>query len=309
MSEEQFTRSEIGHDANDLHNHGGLDAPEEKTEREDLENAIEALNDSEETEKLEKIENDIKGEPINEQVAAAARELEEAQEEPVNAWKNKAENQAYMAAAPAPVTTEPKAKKKGGAGWKLATVFFFLLAAAGCGATAYLFFNNGKTELMGRVVTSETKEKNESKAPKDEEVQSGAVVSDSDYIYLKSQGVKIKLPKDTTTPFEWDGKTLVLWSAQSDSPRQYVPSFADPESNTSGMAAVHIVPKEFSGGILYSAVGDATKIVELGDVAIYLESSNGGAPAGSEDEDEWYHESLNKLNAFLRKAENYEAIK
>ena len=161
MSEEQFTRSEIGHDANDLHNHGGLDAPEEKTEREDLENAIEALNDSEETEKLEKIENDIKGEPVNDQVAAAARELEEAQEEPVNAWKNKAENQAYMAAAPAPVTTGPKAKKKGGAGWKLATVFFFLLAAAGCGATAYLFFNNGKTELMGRVITSQEKGKAE----------------------------------------------------------------------------------------------------------------------------------------------------
>ena len=60
MSEEKFKRSETGHSANDLHKHGGLDAREGKTERENLEEAIEALNDSEETENLVDIEKDMK---------------------------------------------------------------------------------------------------------------------------------------------------------------------------------------------------------------------------------------------------------
>lgn len=185
MSEEKFKRSETGHSANDLHKHGGLDAHADKTERENLEEAIEALNDSEETENLVDIEKDMKGEVIEEDIEEIAESKEEKEtvaepsddvkaaleeienEEPVkepvraaepeNSWKTKAENRAYMTID---TVEEPGKKKKGGAGWKLATVFFLLLAVAGCGAAAYLFFNNGKTELMGRVITSEAKEKN-----------------------------------------------------------------------------------------------------------------------------------------------------
>lgn len=201
MSEEKFKRSETGHSANDLHRHGGLDAREDKTERENLEEAIEALNDSEETENLVDIEKDMKGEDIEEiaevkveevkaepeeepsdDVKAAIEELENdvakepiampsRKEEPVNSWKTKAENQAYMTID---TVETPKEKKKSGAGWKFAAVFFLLLAVAGCGTAAYLFFTDGKIELMGRTVESyETGKKKNSKSAntstKDEE--------------------------------------------------------------------------------------------------------------------------------------------
>jgi hypothetical protein len=184
MSEEKFKRSETGHSASDLHKHGGLDAHENKTERENLEEAIEALNDSEETENLVDIEKDMKGEVIEEDIEEIAEKKESEKEpeaepsdevkaaleeienedtakepvraaEPENSWKTKAENQAYMTID---TVEEPGKKKKGGAGWKFATVFFLLLAVAGCGVAAYLFFNDGKTSLLNRVITSQTKE-------------------------------------------------------------------------------------------------------------------------------------------------------
>ena len=190
MSEEKFKRSETGHSANDLHKHGGLDARENKTERENLEEAIEALNDSEETENLVDIEKDMKGEDIEEiadikteeaepevepsdDVKAAIEELENdvvkepiatpaKKEEPENSWKTKAENQAYMTID---TIETPKDKKKGGAGWKIAAVLFLLLAVAGCGTAAYLFFTDGKTNIMGRTIESyETGKKKEGKA-------------------------------------------------------------------------------------------------------------------------------------------------
>ncbi|MCQ2571267.1 MAG: hypothetical protein MJ154_03415 [Candidatus Saccharibacteria bacterium] len=66
MSDEVFRRSQVGHSANDLHRHGGIVAPaEQKTERENLEEAIEALNDSEETENLVDIEKDMKSDNGN----------------------------------------------------------------------------------------------------------------------------------------------------------------------------------------------------------------------------------------------------
>lgn len=189
MSEEKFKRSETGHSANDLHKHGGLDAREDKTERENLEEAIEALNDSEETENLVDIEKDMKGEDIEEiadietgetkpevepsdDVKAAIEELENdvvkepiatpaKKEEPENSWKTKAENQAYMTID---TIETPKDKKKGGAGWKIAAILFLLLAVAGCGTAAYLFFTDGKTNIMGRTIESyETGKKKDSK--------------------------------------------------------------------------------------------------------------------------------------------------
>ena len=191
MSEEKFKRSETGHSANDLHKHGGLDAREGKTERENLEEAIEALNDSEETENLVDIEKDMKGEDIEEiaeikkeevkpeegpsdDVKAAIEELENDEakepisapvkkEEPENTWKTKAENRVYMTIDN---VEDPKAKKKCSAGWKLTAVLFLLIAIAGCGTAAYLFFNDGKTELMGRVITSEAKESNSKNSAK-----------------------------------------------------------------------------------------------------------------------------------------------
>ena len=232
MSDEKFKRSETGHSASDLHKHGGLDVHEEKTERENLEDAIEALNDSEETENLVEIAEDMDGdvesddieeikedeiekaleeepeeepaekmsdEEIEQKVAEALREHKE---EPVNNWKTKAENQPYMTID---TVEEPKAKKKSGAGWKLTTVFFLLLAVAGCGAAAYLFFNDGKTELMGRVVTSQTKEaaKNDSSKPASEIIENPSFDFDSSKIDYS--GITELLPeRNLLVPFVVD---------------------------------------------------------------------------------------------------------
>ena len=207
---EVFKRSEVGHNANDLHKHGGLIAPEEeKTERENLEDAIEALNESEETEKLVKIEKDMKGEakapaearPINEENSEAIDELlkesESTPAEPINAWKTKKEDQAYMNNEQAAPVAAPKEAKNSGMGWKIATVACLLLAIAGCGMSAYLMFNNGKVELMGRTITSASAEKKEStkaKEPETGELSTDPAI-DGRYILLDLDGYALKVPE------------------------------------------------------------------------------------------------------------------
>jgi hypothetical protein len=166
MSEEEkhFERSQTGHDANDLHKHGGLDkeAHEDKTERENLEEAIEALDDSYDIEEVEKIDDSDKEEKAEEPEKADEPEevdepmefkeepIEEA-EPPLTDWKAKPDNQPYMTVDE---VIEPKEKKKGGLGWKIATFLFLLIAIAGCGAAAFLFFSNGKINFLGRTVES-----------------------------------------------------------------------------------------------------------------------------------------------------------
>ncbi|MBP5634426.1 hypothetical protein J6X09_01895 [Candidatus Saccharibacteria bacterium] len=192
MSDEEnrFVRSQGGHSANELHNHGGHDdAREDKTEREDLEEEIEALDAAESRvevkvgKKIDVFDDDVElpvdpadiepevdpEDPIEEKKIAEAKKEEEAkaeeaieeaieedaeaeaepEAEPINDWKKKEENQAYMQIDE---VKEPKAKT--GAGWKVATILFALLAIAGCGAAAYLFLFDGTTKFLGREVTS-----------------------------------------------------------------------------------------------------------------------------------------------------------
>ena len=208
--EEKFVRSEVGHNANDFHRHGGQEAHEEdSTEREDLENAIEALNDSEETENLKEIANDINGdfdtdieeiktndeaqaEPVEEPVAAPVEEPAQPVEEPSNDWKQKGENKPYMTIDE---VKEPKEKKKTGAGWKVATFLFFILAAAGIGATAFLYFNNGKIQFAGRTIeTYKSDEKTKSSNSNSDNGQAVESEVDSRYIYLDGFNMAIKVP-------------------------------------------------------------------------------------------------------------------
>lgn len=216
--EEKFVRSEVGHNANDFHRHGGQEAHEEdSTEREDLENAIEALNDSEETENLKEIANDINGdfdtdieeiktndeaqaEPVEEPVAAPVEEPTQPVEEPANDWKKKEENKPYMTIDE---VREPKEKKKTGAGWKVATFLFFILAAAGIGATAFLYFNNGKIQFAGRTIeTYKSDEKpktsnnnaDDGQAANNADDGQAANKADSRYIYLDGFNMAIKVP-------------------------------------------------------------------------------------------------------------------
>ncbi|MBR5419247.1 hypothetical protein IK110_03295 [Candidatus Saccharibacteria bacterium] len=184
MSDEEirFKRSQGGHDANDLHNHGGQDAREDRTAREDLEDAIEELDEPEQVEvktskKIDVFDDDVElpidpadvepevdpEDPYEEKKIAEAKKIEEAkaeeaieeaieedaEAEATNDWKDKEENKAYMQIDS---VEEPKAKT--GAGWKVATILFALLAIAGCGAAAYLFLFDGTTKFLGREITS-----------------------------------------------------------------------------------------------------------------------------------------------------------
>ena len=199
MSEEEmhFKRSHVGHDANDLHKHGGLDdAHEEKTAREDLEDAIEALEDEDEG----VVEQKDNGKAIEEALAEEEPVEADSKEAPVEEkdWKDKAENKSYMTVDE---VIEPKAKKqKGGAGWKVATFLFLLIAIAGCGAAAYLFFNNGKTEFLGRRITSESTEKKEQAPANGNQEKTNDVVDikADKVIYLDGYDTAIKIP-DTLT--------------------------------------------------------------------------------------------------------------
>ncbi len=202
MSEEElhFHRSQTGNDANDLHKHGGLDedAHEDKTERENLEEAIEALDDNDDIEEIREDVVEEKNDKPAEEESAGVGEFSAKEES--NDWKKKEENKPYMTVDE---VIEPKSKKKGGAGWKVATVFFMLLAVAGCGAAAYLFFNNGKVEFLGRKVVSEKAEKKAdtpdapANAPIDDKKKEDRA------IYLDGYNIALKIP-DTLSSVSYE---------------------------------------------------------------------------------------------------------
>ena len=340
MSDEKFKRSEIGHNANDLHKHGGLDgAHEEKTERESLEEAIEELNDSEETENLEKIEKDMDGEietedieEIDEKVSEPAIEtpsqqmsdeeidekvaevLKEHAAEPENGWKTKAENQPYMTID---TVEEPKAKKKGGAGWKFATVFFLLLAVAGCGAAAYLFFNDGKTEFMGRTVVSQSKEEakveNTAKDPNNAEIADKA--AGSRYIYLDGYDYALKIPDTLTNvsfrydrfnfsnSFDANYSNLYTNASTKKEGAQATPAFVgnDLSGNFQNLGGISIANSEWKGD-LGSAPDLAFKLDNKYYVYYYHPQH-----AISQDpiEQKWEMETIDAIEAWLEDEKNY----
>lgn len=241
MSDEnnRFVRSQGGHSANELHNHGGQDdAREDKTEREDLEEEIEELDEAEDTrvqvktgKKIDIFDDDVEvpvdpaeiepevdpEDPIEEKKIAEAKKEEEAKaeeaieeaieedaeaeaepeaEEPINDWKTKEENQAYMQIDE---VKEPKAKS--GAGWKVATILFALLAIAGCGFAAYLSLFDGTTKFFGREITSKV-EGAKSPAPTAPDTPNTTPIADAPvagrYIYLDGYNLAIKVPAGIT---------------------------------------------------------------------------------------------------------------
>ena len=342
MSEEKFKRSGVGHDANDLHKHGGLDAPEEKTERENLEEAIEALNDSEETENLVDIEKDMKGEDIeiiednaeeekaveeepeeekaneepSDEVKAALEEIEndEVKEpvkeaEPENNWKTKAENQAYMTIDE--VSDPSDKKKKGGAGWKIATVFFLLLAVAGCGAAAYLFFNDGKVELAGRTVESY---KTDAKKKQQEEpenciqaVEEGNNEIKKNEIVVKDLGVKLSLPEDKTftyTRSEANGDVLIGFYYVSSGYTQF-PNFGNPYAEGSAPNLfLTFTKKDWEG----TMVSEYHKVGKIGDTFVYYETPQAIGSNVSQAEEMLYVQSATEIENLVKDLKNYSKI-
>ena len=84
-----------------------------------------------------------------------------------------------------------------------------MLAIAGCGTAAYLFFNNGKVEFLGRRVTSEKSEKSENaitepvKAPDDTPIADNNNNNNGRLIYLDGYDLALKIP-DTLTNVSYE---------------------------------------------------------------------------------------------------------
>ncbi len=239
MSDEnnRFVRSQGGHSANELHNHGGQDdAREDKTEREDLEEEIEEL-DEEDTrvevktgKKIDIFDDDVEvpvdpaeiepevdpEDPIEEKKIAEAKKEEEAKAEEAieEAIEEDAEAEAEPEAEPIndwkkkeenqaymqiDEVKEPKAKKSG-TGWKIATFLFALLAIAGCGVAVYLSLFDGTTKFLGREVISRV-EGASTPAPSTPATPNNTPISEMKtdrYIYLDGYNLALKVPTNIT---------------------------------------------------------------------------------------------------------------
>ena len=184
--ENSFDRSnDEGHDASELHSFGGMmdESPEntDKTENEELADAIEELESSDVEDSIpeEKAESEDKPEEPAEEEAPEIKEEPAKKMEPVMTIDSVEE----------PAKAD---KKKGGAGWKVATILFALLAIAGCTAAGYFFFFDGTTNFLGRtIVSSQTKPilpNQPSEPAQPAEAQAGR------YIYLDGHNLALKIP-------------------------------------------------------------------------------------------------------------------
>ena len=160
-----MNEEENGRDANELHSFGGMkdESPNEtKTENEELADAIEELESNE----------------VDESIPDAPKDINE---------------------EPKPTMTidsidEPKAKK-GGAGWKVATILFAVLAVFGCGAACYLFFADGTTKFLGREVSSKSETVKTPAVPGTPDSTKVAGEETGRYIYLDGTGLALKIPE------------------------------------------------------------------------------------------------------------------
>lgn len=328
MSEEEkkFERSQTGHDANDLHKHGGFEEEaheEDKTERENLEEAIEALDESDDIEEI-KEESEDKPEEKPEEVSNDAEFA--APKEPETDWKKKEDNRPYMTVDE---VIEPKAKKKGGAGWKVATVFFLLLAIAGCGAAAYLFFNNGKVEFLGRRVVSESSDKKVTNPETPNSTPIDEKQKEDRAIYLDGYNLALKIP-DTLTNVSYEyhqnnegGCPECTWSANYstleinaayNNDAQSVAPFvvARPDGmNSMGSITITTGAPQFEG-----SVGDPVFTIETDDPDIkyyvYYDHPQQGfcqIENGLEGCMEWEGQSIAEIEKMLTTKDNYIQIK
>ena len=327
--EEKFKRSEIGHDANDLHKNGGLSSLEGHTEREDLENAIEALSDSEETENLQDIVKDIKEDKAEEakeaepekkidieteaKIEEALMDEESAKPEPKDGWKVKKENLRYMTVEE---IVDPKAKK-GGLGWKIAAFLFLALAILGCGASAYILFNNGKTEFLGRVITSTSKEKKarsgivNPETGEIEEINAGS----GRYIFLDGYDLVLKVPdtlsnisyrydrfnvsQDKNSTFTGNYSTLAFTATTKKEGAQALPSFIWQDTDDFEplvYVTIAICPTtEVIGPSLIMKTDD--------NHCIYVETAQAGL--GTADDYEWETETVAEIQKWLNNKDSY----
>lgn len=315
MSDDIFKRSDTGFESSELHKHGGPSATEEdRTEREDLEDAIEALNDSEETENLEEIEKDIISEgediePIEDEKPIEVKKPIDIKKpiddferkpiaKPVNDWKAKPENKPFMTIDK---IEDPKpAKKKCGKGWKVATFIFLLLAAAGCSATAYLFFVDGKIDLIGRTV--ESYKTGSKKDPKP--AQPATKKDETDTIFVNEYGLKVKMPKGGKTIYQYSGSDIYVWYVAPLEGETRVPNFANP-SKSGAMVAIHFSEEKLDE----TAAANYTYVGKIGKAHVYTLATTTLPGFEYPAEQPWFETSLKTVSDYFAQAASYEEVK
>ncbi len=351
--EEKFKRSETGQSANDLHQLGGsMSARGEGSEREDLENAIEALNnfDDSNNSDIEPVEtapeepkNDamldidsvLENEaPVEEKTEAAP--AQDAQPEPEvapapeeqlnNNWKIEKDNQIDMDNTNTTPNTNafaaaPKAKKSGGAGWKVATFVFLALAILGCGFAAFLVFSDGKTQFMNRTISSYATEKAPVNCSAPGAPASGSDVSQTykgqRVIVLDGYNLALKIP-DTlenlsfeyhrfnepfeNSTFEYVWSTLSINASTVKEGAQSAPSFIGQDSTgriiSLGSITIGKIRDEYLDD---NNLGDPVMTADESGRKIYV-----GMPQAAVSTDiEWENETVTAIHEWLSNPDNY----
>ncbi|MBR5418820.1 hypothetical protein IK110_01040 [Candidatus Saccharibacteria bacterium] len=322
MNEEEnsFERTEnSGQDARELHSFGGMkdESPEEteKTENEELEDAIEELESSEvedsmPEEKIEEPKEEFKEDiPAKEPEEKPEFKLDEPVEEP------KEED---------PIMTidsvkEPKEKKSGGAGWKVATFLFAVLAILGAGAACYLFFSDGTTKFLGREVSSKALAPKPSDPSKPSDTPVADTTVNTRYIYLDGHNLALKVPENIESlSYEYhrfnmaDGlyngnfSTLrINASTKNTRGAQAAPSFLG--QNESGLMALGTIDIAVSE---YPDQGSAPELVmktNAGEYIYYYHPQQQYTQEG--DDAKWESESIDAIEAWLTNKDNYVVLK
>jgi hypothetical protein len=183
MSEDEnkFQRSEVGHDAGDLHGSGHSTHEENKSEREDLEEAIRDLEDDDIDGEEEKVE--VKVTPTPPLAKPIAEEQEFMTIDSVKEPKNKDDDKCH------------KCKKSRATGWKIATALLFILCVGACGALVYLFTQEGSFIVLGRRISSIDEKKYEQQQEKEKRQQEEIppAIQDESYVKIEEAGFEVKL--------------------------------------------------------------------------------------------------------------------
>ena len=285
-----MNEEENGREASELHSFGGMkdESPNEtKTENEELADAIEELESNE----------------VDESIPDAPKDINE---------------------EPKPTMTidsidEPKAKK-GGAGWKVATILFAVLAVFGCGAACYLFFADGTTKFLGREVSSKVAGTASPTAPVTPSTPA-ETPTDGRYIYLDGYDYAIKIPdgfygfsyiyQQSRTNSGWIGdfSSLAINTATKKSGASSTPSFLgeSADGNFQSMGYIEITQSEPQ--FQQSAPDLAFKLDSKHYVYYYHWQSLITNEGGSEEEQQWELETREAVTKWLTNKDNYIKLK